>query len=249
MPTWWNTRRGRSINEAKVNESKPMNIFVDPALAESEPGRGHNIDATEAPETPETDLASKLKASLADSLNEPGHAQDVFALVEAAEESPEGVAPVSLENLALWVEDLSAVRDFRDRWMRSVAELENFKKRSAQERSNLIKHGADDLLRELLPIIDNLNRALAHGKKAGEAEATIQGVEMTIQMFQQLLERNSVQEIRATGEQFDPRRHEAVARTPAGTHEPNMVAEELEKGYMRHDRLLRPSKVVVAIQG
>lgn len=236
------------MNEAKVNESNYKNIPVDTALTGGSSGVAHEIEPADAPQPRETDLASKLKASLGDCESEPGHARNVFALVEAAEESPEGVAPVSLENLALWVEDLSAVRDFRDRWMRSVAELENFKKRSAQERSNLIKHGADDLLRELLPIIDNLNRALAHGKQAGQSEAVIQGVEMTSQMFRQLLERHSVQEISAMGEQFDPRRHEAVARTPAGAHEPNAVTEELEKGYMRHDRLLRPSKVVVAVQ-
>lgn len=135
----------------------------------------------------------------------------------------------------------------RDRWLRAVADLENFKKRSIQERTKLIKYKEEDLLRELLPIVDNLERALTHGTKAENKDPVAQGVNMVIGMFKEVLKKYGVAEIESLGANFDPQFHEAIAQEPVQNGPSNVVSKELEKGYMYKDRLLRPSKVVVSM--
>jgi molecular chaperone GrpE len=137
----------------------------------------------------------------------------------------------------------------RDRWIRSVAELENYKKRTLQERSKLLKYRNEELLRDLLPVLDNMERALAHCEEAGRSDSLTEGVCLVIGMFREILEKYGVKEIKAIGEPFDPHLHEAIARVPGANKPVNMVVEELEKGYMYQDRLLRPAKVVVSAAG
>jgi molecular chaperone GrpE len=134
----------------------------------------------------------------------------------------------------------------RDRWVRAVADLENFKKRSLQEKTRLLKYSHEDLLRDLLPVLDNLDRALSHCTAAGRTDTLSEGVCLVANMFKEILERYHVKEIKALGEPFNPHVHEAIARVSAPAEQANVVVEELEKGYMYEDRLLRPAKVVVA---
>lgn len=133
----------------------------------------------------------------------------------------------------------------RDRWMRALADLENYKKRSVHERSNLLKYRNEELLRDLLGVVDNLARALDHCSESGRSDAVADGVCMIANMFREILERYGVREIESIGRPFDPKYQEAIARVPSPDKEPNTVMEELEKGYMYQDRLLRPAKVVV----
>jgi molecular chaperone GrpE len=151
------------------------------------------------------------------------------------------------------VDPLEAARreaaENRDRWIRSVAELENYKKRTLQERSKLLKYRNEELLRDLLPVLDNMERALAHCEEAGRSDSLTEGVCLVIGMFREILEKYGVKEIKAIGEPFDPHLHEAIARVPGGNQPVNMVVEELEKGYMYQDRLLRPAKAVVSAAG
>ncbi|MBI4963793.1 MAG: nucleotide exchange factor GrpE [Desulfomonile tiedjei] len=137
----------------------------------------------------------------------------------------------------------------RDRWIRSVADLENYKKRALQERSNLLKYRNEELLRDFLPVLDNMERALAHCEESGRSDSLTEGVCLVVGMFREVLERYGVKEIKALGEAFDPHLHEAIARSPAEGMPPNVVVQELEKGYMYQDRLLRPAKVVVSVAG
>jgi molecular chaperone GrpE len=134
----------------------------------------------------------------------------------------------------------------RDRWVRAVADLENFKKRSVQEKTRLLKYRHEDLLRDLLPVLDNLDRALSHCNAAGRADTLSEGVCLVANMLKEVLARYQVKEIKALGEPFDPHVHEAIARVSAPADQANLVVDELEKGYMYEDRLLRPAKVVVA---
>ncbi len=134
----------------------------------------------------------------------------------------------------------------RDRWLRAVADLENYKKRSLQEKNRLLKYRNEDLLRDLLPVVDNIDRALNHCEATGRSDALSEGLCMVLGMFRDALGKQGVTEIEALGKPFDPRFHEAVAQTPAPGKEPNTVIDELEKGYMYQDRLLRPAKVVVS---
>lgn len=135
----------------------------------------------------------------------------------------------------------------RDRWVRAVADLENFKKRSLQEKNRLLKYRYEDLLRDLLPVLDNLDRALNHCTASGRTDSLTDGLCLVANMFKDILTRYQVTEIKALGEVFDPNVHEAVARIPAAAGQANRVVEELEKGYMYQDKLLRPAKVVVAM--
>jgi molecular chaperone GrpE len=141
-------------------------------------------------------------------------------------------------------EALRLAEENRDKWMRAVADFENYKKRSIQERSKLIKYKNEELLRDLLPVIDNLDRAIsASSDKA--SDSLLEGVKMTVNMFKDVLGRFGVSAIESVGAVFNPQFQEAIATVKDPEKEPNVIVEELEKGYMYQDRLLRPAKVVV----
>jgi molecular chaperone GrpE len=134
----------------------------------------------------------------------------------------------------------------RDRWMRAAADLENYRKRSAREREELARFAHEGLLKELLPILDNLGRALDHGDNPQAQDGMLEGVRMVQRQFAAALERAGVTPIVALNQPFDPALHEAVMQVDSAGHEPNMVVQEMERGYRLHDRLLRPSKVAVS---
>lgn len=134
----------------------------------------------------------------------------------------------------------------RDRWIRTVADLDNFKKRSVQEKSRILKYGNEQLLRDLLPVLDNLERALEHSEHAPASDSLVQGVTLIAGLFKGVLEKYGVTEIEALGHTFDPNLHEAMLRLSVPGQKSNQVVQELEKGYMYHDRLLRPAKVAVS---
>ncbi len=138
------------------------------------------------------------------------------------------------------------VEQIRDRWMRAVADLENYKKRCARELEESHRYGNEKLLREILPIMDNMERALNHTQNAGNGEAFLEGVQMIHRQFLSALERCGVRSVKALHEPFDPSRHEAMIQVESPEHDPNIVVQELEKGYLLHDRLLRPAKVAVS---
>ncbi len=133
-----------------------------------------------------------------------------------------------------------------DLHLRASAELDNYRKRAMQEKSRILRYKNEELLRDLLPIVDNLQRALDHPVNAEGAEAFVNGVRMISAMFRDTLERYGVKEITAADEKFDPNWHEALSRVPMADKEPNTIIQELEKGYTYQDRLLRPSRVVVS---
>ncbi len=143
------------------------------------------------------------------------------------------------------VKAIRSAEENRDKWIRAVAEFENYKKRSIQERSKLLKYKNEDLIRDLLPVMDNLERAI----RASEAQTPgtlLDGVRMTANMFNDVLGRFGVTAIESMGKIFNPEFHEAIATIKDPAKDPNTVVEELEKGYMYQDRLLRPAKVVVS---
>ncbi|MCA1960574.1 MAG: nucleotide exchange factor GrpE, partial [Desulfomonile sp.] len=134
----------------------------------------------------------------------------------------------------------------RDRWVRSVADLENYKKRALHEKTRLLKYQHEDLLKDLLPVLDNLERALGHSENSHVSAAFVEGIGMIAQMLRGVFDRYGVTPVKAVGEPFDPAVHEALSQVPSPGVEPNTVVEELEKGYLYKDRLLRPAKVVIS---
>jgi len=133
----------------------------------------------------------------------------------------------------------------QDQLLRLGWEFENYKKRVQKEKSDLMKFGNESLLKALLPILENLERAIDHGKKMNENGPLLQGVEIILRQFLTILERFGVKPVAAMGESFDPEKHEAVSQAESD-QEPNGVISELEKGYLFHERLLRLAKVLVS---
>lgn len=133
-----------------------------------------------------------------------------------------------------------------DRFLRQAAELENFKKRILREKEEATRYANETLIRDLLPVLDNLERAVEHAKGGGNGKPLVEGVDMVLKGFLDVLNKHGVTQVSAVGERFDPERHEAMAQVESDSHEPNTVVEEYHKGYLLLDRLLRPSLVSVA---
>lgn len=143
------------------------------------------------------------------------------------------------------VERLKAeVNELKDRLLRDRAELENFKRRQARDKTDALRFANEGLLRDLLPLIDNLYRAVEHARGSSETAAIADGVEMTLRGLTDALERHGVKIVEALGLPFDPTHHEAVAHVES-EHPPNTVVGEHQRGYLLHDRLLRPALVTV----
>jgi len=136
------------------------------------------------------------------------------------------------------------IADLRDRSMRTLADFDNFRKRSERERQEAKRYALLDPLRDVLTVVDNLERALS---AEGSAEDLKRGVEMTLKGLRDLLRRYGVSEVKAAGAAFDPAIHEAVLRQEDPAVEAPTVVEELQRGYMLHDRLLRPAMVKVGV--
>lgn len=133
----------------------------------------------------------------------------------------------------------------RDLYLRARADFDNFRKRTQREKEDLVKFSNETILRELLPVIDNLERALQHAATDGDS-GLLQGVELTLGQFSKVLEKFNVVAIDAVGEIFDPARHEAMGQIESSEHPPNTVVQLLQKGYLLNDRLLRPALVLIA---
>ncbi len=150
-----------------------------------------------------------------------------------------------IESLRARVRELELeLEEARKAYLYERAELENFKKRMQREQHELLRYATEPLVRDLLPVVDSLERALLHAK-AGE-QSIIEGVELTLKLFLDALQRHGVSRVEAAGEVFDPTRHEAVAHLESEEHAANQVIEQHQVGYMLHDRLVRPALVSVS---
>jgi molecular chaperone GrpE len=152
---------------------------------------------------------------------------------DAARPAPDEVAAVRA--------DLDAAKE---KLLRAYADLENYKKRAAREKQEALRHGNEGLLRDLLPVIDNLERALAHARGVTGAEAVAEGIALVHRGLVETLERHGVRPVEARGAAFDPNLHEAIGHVES-EHPANTVVDEHQRGYALHDRLLRPALVTV----
>lgn len=136
----------------------------------------------------------------------------------------------------------------KEQFLRLQAEFENFRRRSLKEKQESLKFGHQNLVKDLLSAVDNLERALEHGGQIAGAEAKgiLDGVELVHREVLGALAKHAVAEIEAEGRVFDPAVHEAMGQIPNGDVPPNTVLQVLQKGYVIHDRMLRPSRVLVS---
>jgi molecular chaperone GrpE len=137
--------------------------------------------------------------------------------------------------------------DLRDRMLRIAAEFENWKKRARKEQTDAESKVRESVLRDMLEVMDNLERATAATGGATDLQSVQQGIALVLRLFAQKLERYDVKVLDAKGKPFDPRLHEAISQAPSAEVPPGTVLNELQKGYKLGDRLLRPASVVVAI--
>lgn len=132
-----------------------------------------------------------------------------------------------------------------DLYLRQCAELENYRKRTIKEGEEKRKFYNENLIREILPALDNLSRAVKSAEEGADFKTLLEGVKMTSNQLLATLKKEGLEEIEAKGKEFDPNKHEAIQLIESEEHPENMVAEEYEKGYLLNGRTLRPSKVVV----
>lgn len=134
----------------------------------------------------------------------------------------------------------------RDRLLRTAADFENYKKRAARDKEDWTKFANEDLIKSVLPFIDNLERAADHAEKVMDAGVLIEGIKLTLQQIHQTLNRFGLVPFESVGHPFDPSRHEAMLVVETDQREPDQVVEEFQRGYFLNDRLLRPATVSVS---
>jgi molecular chaperone GrpE len=138
------------------------------------------------------------------------------------------------------------LKEKNEQLLRHVADMENFKKRLEKERADLRNFANESLIKELLPVVDNLELALSHGRQQDSGSALLEGVENVLKGFLQAMTKFGVTSIQALGEKFDPAFHNAVMQQEDDSVEDQTIIQELQKGYLLKNRLLRPATVVVA---
>jgi molecular chaperone GrpE len=164
------------------------------------------------------------------------------------EESPDEGQNVDTANplqqeLNAKVEELQVQHD---KYLRLGADFENYKRRAQRDQSETARFANEKLLKDLLPTIDNLERAIKCGRESTSGDGFLEGVELTYKQFLDTLTKLGVSQISSVGEPFDPGKHQAVAQVPSDTTPLNAIVEEYQPGYFLYDRILRTAMVTVA---
>jgi molecular chaperone GrpE len=181
------------------------------------------------------------RKSTKETIQEAAVCQDILTGLQDAGDSEMTVEALTQQ---LQVKEKEAAEN-QDKYLRAVAELENYKKRAARDRADSLKYGQENLIKDILPLVDNLDRAMAHACKSNDFEAFKEGLRLVQNQLNGCLEKQGVERIEAAGRDFDPNVHEAMLQVESPDHVHNQVVEEFEKGYLLNGRLLRPSKVSV----
>ncbi|MFA6033921.1 MAG: nucleotide exchange factor GrpE [Myxococcota bacterium] len=195
------------------------------------------------PQTYTTEIPADLAADL-ESLQAGVPAPE--AVVEMDVEPPP-VEPPDNTKLLKEIEDLKAQNArLEDKSLRIAADFENYRKRTAREKEEFFKFAAEGVMREFLDVADNMEQALAHMDTTDNLQALKTGVELTFKSFLDALKKKGAYPFDSLGKGFDPSLHEAVQTLPSDTVPSGCISAEIRKGYMLHDRLLRPAMVVVS---
>jgi molecular chaperone GrpE len=161
----------------------------------------------------------------------------------------ETAAAIGAEELEKLKKQAGERDQFLDLATRTRADFENYQKRSQREREQDRKYAFGPLALDLLPILDNLDRAVGAAKQAGDAGPLVQGVGMVLTQFLELLKRHGITRIDCEGKPFDPNVHQAIMQKPTPDVEPNTIVQVIEQGFLNQDRVLRPAKVIVSTKG
>lgn len=162
---------------------------------------------------------------------------------DAAPAPAAGPAPAPADEPAALQRELA---ELRERNLRLLAEVQNAQKRAQREKQEALRYAEAELARDLLVIIDDLERTLDAARSAGDAPAVVDGVRIVYEHFLKVLRQRHIEPIEAVGRPFNPALHEALLQRPSDEHPAGTVVEELARGYRMHERVLRPSRVVVS---
>jgi len=138
---------------------------------------------------------------------------------------------------------------FKDQLLRKAAEFDNYKRRVEGESANLVRFANEDLIAKIIPVLDDLERSIKSGRGGTNDPATlVRGIELIAGKFRKILDGAGVREFESVGHPFDPEFHDALLQVPSAGAVPGTVLEEIEKGYMMHDRVIRHARVIVAAE-
>ncbi|HKV53755.1 MAG TPA: nucleotide exchange factor GrpE [Candidatus Binataceae bacterium] len=166
--------------------------------------------------------------------------------VEEVAGEASGEASASSKLAAEIAEKDKEIADLKDKYLRTLADFENSRKRIRQQSEESVRLQRENFLRDLLPIVDNLERAVEAARSGGDGTPIVEGVEMVLRGLLDFLKSHGVTQMSAVGQPFDPQRHEAVDQVVSRQHPPNTVINEFHRGYQIGDRMLRPARVAVA---
>lgn len=165
---------------------------------------------------------------------------------ESAEEKSEEVAEEEAEEKTPLEKAQDEIEELKDKWLRSVAEFENYRKRTLKERAELILNGGEKVITAILPVLDDMERAIENGEKTDDPAVLREGMELIHQKFMKTLEGQGVSKIETEDADFDTDVHEAVAMVPGmGDDKKGKVIDCLQKGYKLNDKVIRHAKVAV----
>lgn len=218
---------------------------VEQEVAEAQPTDRQERTESHTSASPAENEAGESGTSDADRVNETS--AEGQAAEGDAEDPAAGTVSHEQEAALAEIEELRRqLEESHQRLLRVQADYDNFRRRTRQEKEEMAKYASMQLIVQLLPVLDNFDRALAASRQSEDVEALAKGVEMVYRQLFQVLEQEGLKPIEAVGQPFNPEFHEAVMREESGEHEEDTVIEELQKGYMLKDKVIRPSMVKVS---
>jgi len=199
-------------------------------------------------------MSKDQKTSEAAAASEVAAEEETAIPAEAIAEAAEAIAGAAHDDFTTGAddasEDIESLRAERDQALdqaiRAHAALDNYRKRVARELEQAARYQMLPLIRDLLPALDNLSRTIQAAGQTTNVDDLVKGAEMILAHFNQVLASHSTKPIEAVGQPFDPNLHEAIQQMPSEEHPPGTVIQDVELGYMLHDRVIRPTKVIVA---
>jgi molecular chaperone GrpE len=170
---------------------------------------------------------------------------------EGEQAFPLGAEPIGGDDAlkAQLAEKDKEIAELKDKYLRTLADSENARKRIRQQSDESVRIQRENTLRDLLPVVDNLERAVDAARGGTDAKTVVQGVEMVLRALHDYLRAQGVTPVNAIGQTFDPSKHEAADHVQSDQHKPNTVVNEFHRGYQIGDRILRPARVSVAKDG
>lgn len=170
-----------------------------------------------------------------------GIAQEEPSVQETGSEAAADDLSKELENLRKQAEEN------QERYLRAQADFDNFRRRTRQEKEEFAKYASAKLVEQLLPVLDNFERALSSGKDTKDFDSLLKGIEMTFRQLDQILDQEGLKRLETVGQPFNPEFHQAIQQVESDEHEEGTVVEEVQQGYVFKDKVLRPSMVKVSM--